>query len=83
MLQRLVSTIVSLQRFQSLKIQRYQIDLRKVSRCSRAVVCLNTICMEHLVDIKFGDLGENTGWLTFSLVNQLSIVSYIYKLGWK
>ena len=27
---------------------------------------------EHLVDIKFGDLGANTGWLTFSLVNQLS-----------
>ena len=31
-----------------------------------------TVCMEHLVDIKFGDLGANTGWLTFSLANQLS-----------
>ena len=28
--------------------------------------------MEHLADIKFGDLGANTGWLTLSLANQLS-----------
>ena len=27
---------------------------------------------EHLADIKFGDLGANTGWLIFSLANQLS-----------
>ena len=31
-----------------------------------------TIYAEHLADIKFGDLGANTGWLTFSLANQLS-----------
>ena len=28
--------------------------------------------MVHLADIKFGNLGANTGWLTFSLANQLS-----------
>ena len=38
----------------------------------------HTARAEHLADIKFGDLGENAGWLTFSLVNQLSS-----KLGWK
>ena len=32
--------------------------------------------MVHLADIKFGDLGANTSWLTFSLANQLSIVRY-------
>ena len=26
--------------------------------------------MEHLEDIKFGNLGANTAWLTFSLANQ-------------
>ena len=31
-----------------------------------------TVCVEDLADIKFGDLGANTGWLTFSLANQLS-----------
>ena len=31
-----------------------------------------TVCVVHLADIKFGDLGANTGWLTFSLANQLS-----------
>ena len=31
-----------------------------------------TVYVEHLADIKFGDLGANTGWLTFSLANQLS-----------
>ena len=30
--------------------------------------------MEHLAGIKFGDLGANTGWLTFSLANQLSYI---------
>ena len=32
----------------------------------------HTVYVEHLANIKFGDLGANTGWLTFSLVNQLS-----------
>ena len=32
----------------------------------------STVYAEHLADIEFGDLGANTGWLTFILVNQLS-----------
>ena len=32
----------------------------------------NIVCVVHLADIKFGDLGANTSWLTFSLANQLS-----------
>ena len=36
----------------------------------------STVCVVHLADIKFGDLGANTSWLTFSLANQLSIVRY-------
>ena len=32
----------------------------------------HTVCVVHLVDIKFGNLGANTGRLTFSLANQLS-----------
>ena len=41
---------------------------------SIAYVCMyvHTIYEEHLEEIKFGNLGANTGWLTFSLVNQLS-----------
>ena len=31
-----------------------------------------TVYTEHLVDIKFDDLGANMGWLTFSLANQHS-----------
>ena len=31
----------------------------------------HTVYMEHLVDIKFGDLEANTGRLIFSLVNQI------------
>ena len=40
---------------------------------------------EHLAYIKFGYLGANMGWLTFSLPNQLSIVRYTadYKLSWQ
>ena len=41
-----------------------------VAASVHVLVC--TVYVEHLVDIKFGDLGANTGWLTFSLVNQLS-----------
>ena len=33
---------------------------------------VSTVCVEHLADIKFGDLGANTGWLIFNLANQLS-----------
>ena len=40
-----------------------------------------TVRMEHLVDIKLDDLRENTGWLTFSLANQLYTADY--KFGWK
>ena len=33
--------------------------------------------MEHSADIKFGDLGANTAWLTFSLANQpMQLVRY-------
>ena len=38
--------------------------------------CQSTVCVVHLVGIKFGDLGANTGWLTYGLANQLSIVRY-------
>ena len=31
-----------------------------------------TVCVVHLADIKFGDLGANTSWLIFNLANQLS-----------
>ena len=34
-----------------------------------------THTMVHCVDIKFGNLGANTGWRTFSMANQLN--SYI------
>ena len=33
---------------------------------------IHTVCVVHLADIKFGDLGANRGWLTFSLANKLS-----------
>ena len=38
------------------------------------LVC-NTMYMVQSADIKFGNLGANTGWWTFSMVNQLN--SYI------
>ena len=40
------------------------------------VVMCYTVYTEHLADIKFGDLGANTGWRTFSLANQLRLVGY-------
>ena len=40
-------------------------------------MCLTTVHVEHSADIKFGDLGANTGWLTFNLVNQLSTADYM------
>ena len=33
-----------------------------------------TVRVEHLADIKFGDLGANTGWLTFSLANPMASI---------
>ena len=39
--------------------------------------CGHTVCVEHLADIKFGNLRANTGWLTFSLANQpMQLVRY-------
>ena len=32
----------------------------------------HSILVEHFADIKCDGLGANTGWLTFSLANQLS-----------
>ena len=40
--------------------------------------------MENLADIKFGDLGANTGWLTFSLaISSVARYTADYKLGWQ
>ena len=57
-------TIVCLVIAQSISIHA---DLASSFKCH-----LFTVCVVHLADIKLGDLGANTSWLTFSLANQLS-----------
>ena len=40
----------------------------------------NTVYMEHLADIKFGNLVANTGWLTVSRISSVVRYTADYKL---